>query len=105
MARWVRVASENDIPVGNSRGVSVEGKEIGLFNVAGELFAMDNVCPHRGAPLSDGRMDGARIVCPWHGWAFDVKRGGLMMDPNRCQKVFPVKREDGNVFVDVEMSS
>jgi nitrite reductase (NADH) small subunit len=105
LARWVRVASENDVSVGNSKGVSVEGKEIGLFNVAGEFYAMDNLCPHRGAPLSDGRMVGAQIVCPWHGWAFDVQRGALMMDPTRCQKVFPVKRKDGDVFVDMEVSS
>lgn len=101
MARWVRVAAEGDIPVGQSRGVSVEGKDIGLFNVDGELFAMDNVCPHRGAPLSDGRMEGAQIVCPWHGWAFDVRRGGLMMDPGRCQKTYTVDRRGGDVYVDV----
>jgi nitrite reductase (NADH) small subunit len=101
MARWVRVADAGDIPVGESRGVSVEGKEVGLFNVNGELFAIDNACPHRGAPLSDGRLEGAQIVCPWHGWAFDVKSGGLAMDPNRCQKIFAVEKKDGGVYVDV----
>ncbi len=101
MPRWVRVAAVCDIPAGQSRGVSVEGKEIGLFNVNGDLFAMDNLCPHRGAPLSDGRMEGSQVVCPWHGWAFDVRRGGLVMDPNRCQKTFSVEKRGGDVFIDM----
>ena len=105
MARWVRVASDVDVPLGQSRGVTVEGKEIGLFNVEGDVFAMDNLCPHRGAPLSDGRMNGAHIVCPWHGWEFDVRRGGLVMDPNRCQKTYPVQKRGGEVFVDMGESA
>ncbi len=105
MARWVRIAAESDVPPGNCRGFSVEGKEVGLFNVDGEFYAIDNVCPHRGAPLSDGRMEGSHVVCPWHGWAFDVRGGGLVMDPNRCQIVFPVKKRDGEIFVDVEVTA
>ena len=102
MARWVRAASVSDVPAGNSFGASVEGKDIGLFNVDGEVYAMDNLCPHRGAPLSDGRLDGATIVCPWHGWAFDVQKGALVMDPNRCQARYPVEKRGADLFVDVE---
>jgi nitrite reductase (NADH) small subunit len=105
VSTWVRAASVNDVPVGQGRGVSVEGKDVGLFNVDGDIFAIDNVCPHRGAPLSDGRMEGSQIVCPWHGWAFDVRSGGLVMDPGRCQRTFPVEKRGTDVYVDVAAHS
>ncbi|MBK8576429.1 MAG: Rieske 2Fe-2S domain-containing protein [Elusimicrobia bacterium] len=101
MSSWVRVAGVNEIPVGQCLGVSVEGQDIGLFNVQGNICAMDNVCPHRGAPLSEGRLDGAQIVCPWHGWAFDVLTGKGGMDPGRCQKTFSVEKRGDDVWVNL----
>lgn len=103
MARWVKVAETKDVPVGECRGILVEGRDVGLFNVGGDIFAMDNICPHRGAPLADGRLEGSEIVCPWHGWTFDVKSGSLAMDPNTQQKKYPVDIRGGDVFIEMEV--
>ena len=52
-----------------------DGDEIAVFNVNGEFYAIDNACPHRGAPLSDGTLCGHAIECALHGWEFDVRTG------------------------------
>ncbi|MBL8023333.1 MAG: Rieske (2Fe-2S) protein [Elusimicrobia bacterium] len=105
MGRWVRVGETKDVPVGEGRGYLVEGQDVGVFNVNGSFFAMDNICPHRGAPLADGRVEGGSIVCPWHGWAFDVKNACLAMDPNTKQKKYPVEVRGEVLFVDLESAA
>ena len=53
----------------------------GLFNLNGEYHALDNVCLHRGGPLSDGAITGCIVTCPWHGWQYDLTSGTLVQDP------------------------
>ncbi|MDG5776543.1 Rieske (2Fe-2S) protein [Haloarculaceae archaeon H-GB2-1] len=87
-----------DLPPGERTIVTVEGIEIGVFNVDGEFHALRNVCPHKRAPLCQGTTMGLRtaetpddvsveregeiLKCPWHGWEFDVTDGHLVVDPN-----------------------
>jgi nitrite reductase/ring-hydroxylating ferredoxin subunit len=59
-ADFVKVANTNEIEPGQARLVDVKGKEIALFNVDGELFALDNTCTHRGGPLAEGEVRGTR---------------------------------------------
>ena len=61
----------NEIEPGQARLVDVKGKEIALFNVDGEFFALDNTCTHRGGPLAEGEVAGHKVTCPWHGATFD----------------------------------
>jgi nitrite reductase/ring-hydroxylating ferredoxin subunit len=99
---WVRAGAAADFPAGQGRAVSIEGRDVAVFNVNGTFYAMDNVCPHRGAPLSDGRLEGGIVTCPWHGWEFDVRTGGLRMDPSRCSKTFPLERRGDDLFLSIE---
>ena len=78
---FVTVARVGDILPGSARQVEVEGRWVGLFNIAGEYFAVDNLCLHRGGPLCEGSVRGQVVTCPWHGWQFDVTTGVLMQDP------------------------
>ena len=55
--------------------VQVNGLEIAVFNVGGQLYASGAVCPHEGGPLEDGTLDGDVVICPWHGFDFDLKTG------------------------------
>jgi nitrite reductase (NADH) small subunit len=74
--RAITVGRVEDVPPG--RGATVEladGKELALYNVNGEFHAIENFCPHKGAPLADGRLSGHIIECDWHGWRFDVRTG------------------------------
>ncbi|MCW6160272.1 MAG: Rieske 2Fe-2S domain-containing protein [Candidatus Micrarchaeales archaeon] len=55
--------------------VDVDGKHVFLVMIDGKLFAMDEVCSHRGGPLEKGALDGYNIKCPWHGAIYDVRTG------------------------------
>jgi naphthalene 1,2-dioxygenase system ferredoxin subunit len=73
--RWVAVASVTALAEGDMVGVNVGDKLIALYNVAGRIYATDNVCTHAFAVLSDGWLDGNEIECPLHAGRFDVTTG------------------------------
>ncbi len=76
MAHFAKVARLADLPPGTGRMVvGPFDKPMALFNVGGEVFAINAVCPHQGGPLANGRLDGHVLACPWHGWTFDVRTG------------------------------
>ncbi len=70
------VARVADIPPGTSAVHTVAGKPVAVFNVAGSFYAIDDVCPHAGASLAAGEVDGTVVACPWHGWRFRLTDGG-----------------------------
>jgi 3-phenylpropionate/trans-cinnamate dioxygenase ferredoxin subunit len=116
MARHV-VATIDEIPPGQRKLVEVGGREIGVFNLDGEFFAIGNRCPHEGASLCKGRIvglvessepgtyqfsrKGELLRCPWHGWEFDIRTGKSWCDPRRTKvRSFDVKVEDGGQVAD-----
>lgn len=100
MARYV-VATVDEIPPGGRKIVEVGGRSLGVFNVAGEYYALRNNCPHEGGPLCVGPIcgfvysempgeyeytrQGEIVRCPWHGWEFDIKTGQSWFDPRRVR--------------------
>ena len=96
------VASVNDLQPGEGKVLNVNGTAIALFNLNGNFYATQNTCPHRGGPLGEGKLDEDGVVtCPWHGYAFYVTTGEPFNFPTPI-KTYPVKVENGRVFVDVE---
>jgi nitrite reductase/ring-hydroxylating ferredoxin subunit len=81
MPRFVEVAKKSQIPENGVIGVEVEGKNLALVSLNGEIYALDDNCPHEGGPLSDGQLEGEELVCPWHASHFDVKTGRVTIDP------------------------
>jgi 3-phenylpropionate/trans-cinnamate dioxygenase ferredoxin component len=81
MATLITVARTADLAPGQGKLVEVNGKRIALFNVGGRYYALDDVCPHRGAPLSEGELEGTAVVCPWHGAIFDLGTGNIIRPP------------------------
>lgn len=81
MARFVQVAQKSQIPENGVIGVQVEGKSLAVVNLNGEIYALDDECPHEAGPLSDGRIVGDEIECPWHSSHFNIRTGRVMMDP------------------------
>jgi len=72
----ITVGRAETIPPGQCASVDLpNGLELALYNVDGEFYATSNFCPHRGAPLSEGRLCGHTIECALHGWQFDVRTG------------------------------
>lgn len=72
---WKQVAKTADVKPGETRRVFVEGIDIALCNLAGEFYAIDNICTHAYACLSDGYFEGDELECPLHGGRFDVRTG------------------------------
>jgi len=101
MSSWIRVAAESEVPPG-SCGEFVAGERvIALFNVNGTFHALDGICPHQGGPLGKGSLTGCIVTCPWHGFQFDVTNGQHLTSRSLVHPVFPVKVEDGGVWVEV----
>lgn len=110
------VARALDVAPGHCKIFSVAGREIGVFNVGGEYFALANRCPHEGGPLCQGRIialvqsDGPGtyrlereqefVRCPWHGWEFDIRTGQSWCDPKSTRaRQFQVTVEPGEKLV------
>ena len=111
MARHV-VATTSEIPSGGNKVVTVEGREIVVFHVNDEFFALLNRCPHEGAPLAKAacvahlELDepgvfkrsrvGEMLRCAWHGWEFDMRTGQSYFDPQHTRvRTYPVAIEPG----------
>src|SRR5437588_13090159 len=95
---FVAVAKAEDIPPGQMIWVAVERERIVLANVDGAFYALRDVCGHRNAPLSRGRLDGCVIECPLHFAQFDVRTGKLIDGPVSADvPAYEVRAEDGPV--------
>ena len=81
MAGFVKVATTGDLAPGQGKMVEVNGTEIALFNLQGNFYAINNTCPHRGGPLSEGEIEGEQVTCPWHGAIFNIKSGEVLGPP------------------------
>ena len=97
----VRVASADEVPLGEGRVVQAGGRTLAVFNVAGRLYAVDNACVHRGGPLGEGDLDGCVVTCPWHAWRWDVTTGANINNPSVKVTCFPVTVTEREVFVEV----
>lgn len=111
------VARASDIPPGGRKLVTIGGRGVVVFNLAGEYFALSDQCPHKGAHLSQGKLTGlvdaaepgcyrysrvGEIVrCPWHGWEFDIRTGRSWCDPRRLRLMrYDVSVEPGARLVE-----
>lgn len=99
MAEFLKVASLAEVPPGKVKYVVLLGRHIALCNVDGTIHAIDNFCVHRGAPLSEGWLDGPILECPSHGWKFDVRTGAVTADPRMCNEIFAVKLEGDDILI------
>jgi 3-phenylpropionate/trans-cinnamate dioxygenase ferredoxin subunit len=100
----VRVAAFDDLSEGQTRHVKIGKRDIALVRTNGEYFAISNVCRHAFGPLSEGFVDGYVLMCPWHGWRYDV-RDGTTDHPGADVRTYPVTVRDGEVFVTVEVAA
>jgi NAD(P)H-dependent nitrite reductase small subunit len=96
-----RVASASDVPEHVGWCVEVEGRELALFRRGERIYALDNVCPHRGAALAWGEVRDGVVFCPLHAWPFEIETGRCPEFPGVDVETFPVTVEGGDVFVEL----
>ena len=100
MANFVKVARRGEIPDGSGRIVEAGGRSIALFNTGGRFYAIDNACLHRGGPLGEGDLMGTTVVCPWHGWEYDVVTGESVDDPKVKVSCFAVRVDGEDILIE-----
>ena len=97
----VRVASDADLAEGGTLAVTVSGKEYALFRQGGNIYCLDNDCPHAGGPLAEGQVDSMAVSCPWHCWWFDIRTGDGLYGLGIGVACHACKIEDGEILIDV----
>lgn len=96
-----KIAIQSDLPAPNeAREFPCGDKTICVANVNGEISAMENICLHRGGPLGQGVIEDGKVICPWHGWAWDPKTGESGT-PGAKLTVYSVKIEGGDVLIEI----
>jgi 3-phenylpropionate/trans-cinnamate dioxygenase ferredoxin component len=100
-----RVAGVGDVPEGTMIRVAFEGTHIGIANVDGVFYAIDDACSHMGCPLSDGQMDEGTVVCGCHGSRFDLTNGEVVQGPARKPVAsFPVEVSGDDLLMEAPAS-
>lgn len=99
---FIEIAPLTDLPSGERLFVEIDGKPIVLFNIAGTVFAIGDVCTHDNGPLGDGEVDGDEVVCPRHGARFDIRTGKATSLPAVVDiPAYPVRVVEGMVEVGI----
>lgn len=103
MTQWIDVAAMADLFDGAGIPVTARGQEIALFQVAHEVFAIDNVCSHGNARLCDGFVDDHRVECPHHQAQFSLRDGSVSCGPaTEPVRSWPVRIDNGRVLLQLD---
>ena len=116
MGTFVPVAKTSELKNGAMKQVNVQGHELLVAQVGSKYYAADNRCLHRGGPLSQGKLEGTVVTCPWHGSQFDLKDGhavrwlkgsGIVSSVTKALKgdkqltTYKIKSEGGSILVEI----
>jgi nitrite reductase/ring-hydroxylating ferredoxin subunit len=100
MAQWVKIGTREELPPpGEAREFTAGNQTVCVANADGSFSAMDNVCRHHGGPLGQGMVVKGKVICPWHGWEYDVSTGACKFGAEFTVPVYPMKLEGEDVFV------
>lgn len=99
---FAKVASLSELPVGGRKLVEIDGVRIAIFNLDGELHAIEDVCTHDGGPLVEGEvMNDCQVECPRHGARFDIRTGAaLSMPAFEATNTYTVEIDGDDIFVE-----
>ena len=99
MSDFVKIGNASELPApGEAREFECDSHTICVANMEGTYAAVGNICPHRGGPLGQGIVEGAKIVCPWHGWEFDLATGNNPHTPNLSVSSYELKVDGNSVY-------
>lgn len=99
---FLQVIAINDLPTGERIVIESDNHPIVLFNISGNIYAIDDICTHDEGSLNEGELDGFQIVCPRHGARFDVRNGKVAALPAFQDIVsYPVRVVDGFIEIGI----
>lgn len=97
-----KIGSAQELAYNKLKGMEIDGKKILVVNLAGNYFAIGDICPHMGCRLSGGKLDGETVRCPCHGSQFSVKTGAVVKGPaKKPVPSYPVTVENGELSLDL----
>jgi len=107
---YVFAAKASEVPEGAMIKATAEGRTVLLARLGGEVYALNNKCPHMGGSLADGKLEDGLVICPRHGAAFEIKTGKNMRGPKigplklttHDAQAYPVKVEGEDILVGLE---
>lgn len=95
----IKLAHINNIPEGKSIVVNAGENEIALYKIQGQIYALNNACPHMGGPLGEGDIENFCVTCPWHGWEFDIKTGTCITMPGEDAERFDIEIINDEIYI------
>ena len=99
---YIKLATQAELPgEGEAKEFELGDKTICVAKLNGTITAMDNICLHMGGPLGQGFIEGSKLVCPWHGWEYDLQTGQVVDDPQSKVAVYPIKIDNGEVLIKI----
>ncbi|MFC2064832.1 Rieske (2Fe-2S) protein [Chloroflexota bacterium] len=99
---FIQIAPIDDLPSGERLFVEVDEKQMVLINLAGNIYALGDVCSHDDGPIGEGEIDGHEIICPRHGARFDIFSGKAMQLPAAVDiPAYPVRVVNGMIEVGI----
>jgi nitrite reductase (NADH) small subunit len=97
---WIAIGSITDIPRRGARCIDTPGGKVAVFRTADDrVFAIDDHCPHKGGPLSQGIVHGASVTCPLHSWVISLESGKAQGADEGCVRTIAMKVEDGMLYI------
>ncbi len=98
---WLRITKCGNIPLREGRAVQVGGREIAIFNLGDRFLAVENRCPHKGGPLSEGIVSGESVICPLHAWKIGLIQGEVQRpsETAACVRTFATRVEAGTLLL------
>jgi nitrite reductase (NADH) small subunit len=97
---WIAIGSTIDIPVRGARCVATPQGRIAVFRTAEDrFFAIEDRCPHKAGPLSEGIVHGHAVTCPLHNWVISLETGAALGADEGSVRTFALKVEDGRLFI------
>ena len=104
MTVFVDIGSLNDIPAQGARLVKTAQGCVAVFRTADDrVFALEDRCPHKGGPLSEGIVHGTSVTCPLHNWVFDMNTGQAQGADQGMVRTYPVKVQGGRILIDASL--
>jgi nitrite reductase (NADH) small subunit len=102
MAKWIKITETKNIPSMGSRKIIVGDTEIAVFKTRnGDIFAINNVCPHKQGKLSEGLVHENVVTCPLHNWDIDLKTGEALGNDSGCTNVYESKIEEDTLYLNL----
>jgi nitrite reductase (NADH) small subunit len=100
MNDWVEIGRIEQIPVRGARCVNTPAGKIAVFRTAeNQVYAIENRCPHKGGPLSEGIVHGGSVTCPLHNWVFDLATGEAQGADEGRVRTFAVEVVEGRIYM------